>query len=87
MTIQSHEENPKGLHRRYHIDKLVYEDGYNVPTKIPVDPDAEYFVMRLDNGGSDPKHVAACRKAVLVYAEEIKDHLPELAADLIEKYS
>ena len=44
-------------------------------------------MLRLDNGGSDPKHIAACRKAILTYADEIEDHLPELARDLREKYS
>lgn len=52
----------------------------------PNDPGAEYFVLRLDDGGKDPKHVAACRKAILVYADAIEDHLPYLAADLRAKY-
>lgn len=74
--MQSKSGNPKGLHKRYRVEKL---DG-------PTDPDAEYFVLRLDDGGSDPKHIAACRKALLVYADEIETHLPELASDLRAKY-
>ena len=50
-----------------------------------VNPNTEYFVLRLDKEG-DKKHVEACRKAILIYAEEIKDYLPELSQDLIEKY-
>lgn len=75
--ISSKEENPEGFHHRYYVTKL---DG-------ETDPRAEYFVLRLDNFGKDSRHIEACRKAILVYAEEIKDHLPGLAADLVYKYS
>lgn len=51
----------------------------------PLDPTAKYFVLRLDDGG-EPNHVSACRKAVLAYANEIKDFLPKLSNDLIKKY-
>lgn len=68
------EETPtKGLYKRYYISKVSGE---------PIDEDAEYFILRLDGGGSDPKHIAACRKAVITYADEIKEHLPELSKDL-----
>jgi len=52
-----------------------------------VDEDAFYFLLRLDEGCKDKTHLEACRKAVLFYAEQIKDHLPELSKDLTEKYS
>ena len=67
----------KGLYKKYNIYK---NDGR------PVDRDAEYFVLRLDSLGNDPIHVEASRKAVLVYADEIKDYLPELSNELKEKY-
>jgi hypothetical protein len=51
----------------------------------PLAPGFEAFVMRLDAGG-DPVHVAACRKAVMVYADEIASFLPALAADLRARY-
>jgi len=70
-------ENPEGLHNRYIVKKVSGE---------PIDDKAEYFILRLDKYGDDPKHIAACRKAILTYAEEIKDHLPKLSADLIERY-
>ena len=76
-TIPTYVENPKGLHQRYYVLKTNGEQ---------TDPRAEYFVLRLDQFGTDPIHIAACRKAALVYANEIKDHLPELSADLIERY-
>ena len=75
--IKTQQENPKGLHQRYIVAK---SNGK------PVDPKAEYFVLRVDLNGSDPKHIEACRKAVITYAENIKEHLPELAQDLIERY-
>lgn len=71
-------DNKKGLYRRYKIEKTNGK---------PVDPLAEYFVLRLDRNGTDPVHIEAGRKAILLYAEEIKDHLPELSKDLIERYS
>ena len=89
-------ENPDGLHQRYVIRKITgtrkaagFLRDYRPLefTTKAVDKDAEYFVMRLDNGGKDPIHIQACRKAVLFYANEIKDHLPDLAKDLIAKYS
>lgn len=72
------EENPEGLHARYKVTKTNGES---------VDDDAEYFVLRLDWGGDDKRHIAACRNAILEYAEGIKDHIPKLAQDLIDRYS
>jgi len=51
-----------------------------------VDKGSEYFVLRLDEGGSDIEHIKACRIGVHAYADAIKHHLPELAADLKERY-
>ena len=48
--------------------------------------EADYFVLRLDDDPDDPKHIKACRKALAVYIEEIKDHLPVLAKELMERY-
>lgn len=85
----------KGLYPKYKIEKIVGlkrvgegfsgEPIYDYLTK-PVSEGAEYFVLRLDSGSSDPVHIEACKKAVLVYADEIESHLPELAKDLREKY-
>lgn len=66
-----------GLFGKYHITKA---DGR------PVDPGAEYFVLRLDDGGGDSIHVAACRQAVMTYVHHIASHLPKLAEDLRERY-
>ena len=71
--LPSEEENPFGFHQRYIIRKV---DGTSV------DPDAVYLVLRLDSGGSDPAHAAACRKAALCYANAIEQHLPQVAKDL-----
>lgn len=93
--IPTKEENPKGLHAKYYIQKIVGIKNPDGPFSSFIDPEfelkevdkrSEYFVMRLDNGGSDPIHIQACRNAVLHYAKEIKDHLPELSKDLIERY-
>lgn len=93
-------ENPSGLHQRYHINKIVKEEikpstgdyskrrpqeGFKLKT-VPVDPDAEYFVMRLDEGGKDSEHIRACRIGINAYADAIEHHLPELAKDLRERY-
>ena len=78
--LPTREENPEGLHQRYHITKA---DG------TPCDPAAVYFVLRLDKVPNDPSkrprdpaHVEACRKAVLCYADNVPPHLRMLAADL-----
>lgn len=69
-------ETKKGLYGKYIITRL---DG------TPIDPENEYFILKVAGNG-DPEHMKACRAAVLKYAEEIKDHLPELSKDLIDKY-
>lgn len=74
--MQAQSENSEGLHQRYQVAKV----------SGPTDPNAEYFVLWLDAGGSDPKHIAACRKALMSYADEIEPHLPDLASDLRAKY-
>lgn len=74
--IPAESENPFGLHKKYIIQ---HADGR------PVDPSAEYFVLRLDEGG-DPAHVSACHAALLAYARRIKQDLPRLAVDLQERY-
>ena len=75
--IPTQQENPEGLHLRYIITKT---DGE------PIDENAEYFVLRLDDGGDDIKHIKACRKAIKVYAKKIKKHLPELSKELLSRY-
>lgn len=77
-NFPTQEENPDGLHGRYIVFKTNGE---------PVDEDAEYFILRLDKNGSDPNHISACRKAILTYAEEIKNYIPKLYDDLIERYA
>lgn len=74
--IPPKENNPDGYHLKYNVTKA---DGR------PVDPNAEYFVLRLDEGG-DPVHVEACRVAILHYADCITPHIPDLANDLYDKY-
>lgn len=84
--IKTQTENPKGLHKKYYIQKIVIGVEKQDFDLEPLDEGFEGFVLRLDKGG-DKKHVDACRKAILTYAEEIKDYLPELSKDLFEKYS
>jgi hypothetical protein len=76
--IPTKEISPTGLHQKYIVLKTNGEK---------IDKGAEYFVLRLDENSSDPIHREACRKAVLTYASEIKNHLPELSKDLTERYS
>ncbi len=72
-TDPSPQDQARGLYPKYQICKA---DG------SPVDPSADYFVLRLD--GQDP-HALACRAAVLTYANHIEPHLPLVARDLREK--
>lgn len=75
--MKTQAENPNGLHLRYIVRKANGE---------PVDPRAEYFVLRTDKFASDQRHAAACRKAVLTYAAEIEPFIPQLAAELRAKH-
>lgn len=61
-----------GLHRRYVVEKVEGE----------TDPNAIYFVLRLDSLGSDKGHVLACQESALLYASLIRETHPLLAADL-----
>lgn len=93
--IPTKKENPKGLYAKYFIQKIVgwrevkntdgFEPKYEAILK-QVDKGAEYFIMRLDEGGSDLKHIASCRIGIHAYANAIESHLPELAKDLRERY-
>ena len=66
-----------GLLNKYNIAKT---DG------TQIDENSEYFVLRLDYGGSDPEHIKACRLAIITYAAEIAYHLPQLFKDIMERY-
>lgn len=81
--MKTQTENPSGLHVRYHIMKVSKDDHLDL---IPTDPNAQYFVLRLDTGGSDPEHIKACRIAAHAYADAIQHHLPDLATDLKQQY-
>jgi hypothetical protein len=93
--LPTQSKNPKGLHQRYYVAKIIDWQyiGDNFlgspmykPVLEDVDDEAEYFVMRVDEGGSDLKHIAACRIGVHAYANAIEAHLPDLAKDLRERY-
>lgn len=78
--IKSKKSNPNGLHQKYVVKKA---DG------SPVDPNAMYFVLRLDNGSSDPDHVDACQQAASAYARAIQrnssaKHLHQTAAEILD---
>lgn len=77
-------DNQRGLYQKYSIKKLVKENG--LIKESPVSKDAEYFVLRLDEGGKDRNHIAACRIGIHAYADAIESFIPELANDLRERY-
>lgn len=72
-VIPSAEENPHGLHRRYVVTKA---DG------SPCDPNAIYLVLRLDSGGKDQEHIAACRVSARKYADEAPGRLSKMTHEL-----
>lgn len=68
-----------GLKAKY---KITHTDG------APCDPEAKYFVLRLDNHeGMDAFHVSCCREAAKLYAQLISSHLPKLSRDLLRVVS
>lgn len=90
MDIPTQTENPEGLHSRFVIRKITGWrkegfEGWRAITKA-ADPKAEYFVMRLDESGSDINHIKACRIGIHAYANAIEPHIPQLAKDLRERY-
>lgn len=98
-SMKTQIENPNGLHGRYYIEKIVtvpnpdYDPGSilnlqepYITTIKPVDKDAEYFVLRLDTGGSDINHIKAGRIGIHAYADAIEAHIPQLAKELRERY-
>lgn len=94
-------ENESGLHQKYVIRKLVPKEftasnltEYGKRRSVSgiryvendVDEGSEYFVMRLDEGGSDIEHIKACRIGVHAYADAIEHRIPQLAKELREHY-
>ncbi|MFA5430078.1 MAG: hypothetical protein WC329_02845 [Candidatus Omnitrophota bacterium] len=70
------EDKRDGLKQKYQI---LHADG------TPCDPNAKYFVLRLDfHDDCDTQHIGSCREAALTYVVCISSHLPRLAADLRE---
>ena len=62
-------DEPMGLFNKYYVNKV---DG------SPTDPEAVYFVLRLD---TDP----IARRVTLVYSNAIEETNPQLADDLRRK--
>ena len=94
-NIQTQSENPKGLHQRYYIQKIegiryvkdnMLGEAVYEPVLKPTDYGSEYFVLRLDTGGSDINHIKACRIGIHAYADAIEGTIPGLAKDLRERY-
>ncbi len=77
MATPTKKQNPNGYHKRFQLKKI---DGK------AVDKNAEYFVLRLDDGGFDPHHIAASRRALMAYATTMKRYMPELSYDLIKRF-
>lgn len=71
-NIPTKDENPDGLHQHYEVK----------PLKGERDPNANYFVLRIDAGGDDLEHLRACMAAARIYAHQIRDHIPGLSRDL-----
>lgn len=75
--------------------EFTTRDGWNADRYIvaktsgETDPNAVYFVLRIDKDGSDPSHIRACRDALKTYCRTIaKDktapHLQALVQDLAD---
>jgi hypothetical protein len=87
---QSHREGWE-YGRRMEWKQVFNTEGLPDGTKLrpmlsDTDDEAEYFVLRLDQYGSDPEHIKAGRIGIHAYADAIEHHLPQLAQDLRERY-
>ncbi len=78
MILPTKEENPHGLHQKYILARVDGQD---------LDPEAEFFILRLDAKGKNHNHINACRRAVLAYADAIAPTKPGLALDLYARYN
>jgi hypothetical protein len=73
-----------GLRKKYYIQKIKQGKGEsffnerNPDWLEPVEPNADYFVLRLDK---DPH----AQNALLAYAESVRIDNPQLANDLEDK--
>lgn len=83
--LPSQVENPKGLHAKFFIQKIV---GYlrSRPIYQDIGPNEEYFPLRLDDGCKNPEHLKACRAAITTYAKTIEKSNPVLAKEIRERY-
>ncbi len=78
MVQSPNEFRNTGLINKYVISK---RDGSEM------DPNAEYFVLRVDpHEPDDPNHYHACMMALIEYAYTIEPHLPQLSKELKERY-
>ena len=68
------------------VSQLINNHDQYVESLIPVDKNSEYFILRLDKGGSDREHINACRIAVNAYADEIEPQFPQLAIDIRKQW-
>jgi hypothetical protein len=76
IDLPTHVQNPQGLHKKYVVSKA---------NGSPSDPDAIYFVLRLDPGCKDDLHVRASRAAARTYAAIVgngSSHLNQLGLEL-----
>jgi hypothetical protein len=76
-TVMKNQKERTGLYSKYFMEKSNGD---------PMDPNAEYFPLRVDDGASDSEDLKACRAAIHKYAEVIENTKPQLAADLRERY-
>ena len=52
-----------------------------------VDPNANYFVLRLDDGCKDKIHLNACRNAAIAYRDTVKgSYLTQIGDDLVDSF-
>jgi hypothetical protein len=89
IVLRTEEEmNDEADKRLKHVKPQHVGEGVEVATYkyVATDPESEYFVLRLDTGGSDINHVKACRIGIHAYADAIEATIPELAKDLRERY-
>ena len=71
VNMSKHGYKEGGLRDKYIISKINGK---------PIDPEAEYFVLRYDVDSH-------ARKALQVYADSVRDDNPELADDIINALS
>ena len=69
------------------VTKFIPDGLGNFIKASSTSPNADFFLLRLDDETPDKIHLKASRAAIIAYAKEIAERSPALAKHLLNEYS